>query len=107
MSFSWIGIMLLSGNDEQLGIDMYFVRKIAKGHNLWVFTHKCWQIFAGGGEREIIIQRNTIFYYLSTHYCPPKKNFTLNKFMNSGFNFEINSSLVISVTAQTLLGIGI
>ena len=34
MSFSWIGIMLLPGNDKQLGIDMYFVGKIAKGHNL-------------------------------------------------------------------------
>lgn len=71
MSLSWIRMMLLSGNDEQFGTGMYFFRKIAKWHNLRVFTQKCWQIFAGGREREVRIQRNTIFYHLVLPLTPP------------------------------------
>ena len=64
MSLSWIGMMLLSGYDQHFGIGMYFFRKIVKWHNLRDFTQKCWQIFAGGREREVRIQRNAIFYLL-------------------------------------------
>ena len=71
MSLSWIKMMLLSGNDEQFGTGMYFFRKIAKWHNLWVFTQKCWQIFAGGREREVRIQKNTILYHLVLSLTPP------------------------------------
>ena len=71
MSLSWIRMMLLSGNDEQFGTGMYFFRKIAKWHNLRVFTQKCWQIFAGGREREVRIQKNTIFYHLVLPLTPP------------------------------------
>ena len=49
---------------------MYFFRMIVKWHNLQDFTQKCWQIFAGGREREVRIQRNTIFYHLVLPLAP-------------------------------------
>lgn len=60
MSFSWTGILLLSGNDEQFVINMYFVR-IAKWHSLWVLPTNA--------DRSLLEEERD--YNPKEHYIPP------------------------------------